>query len=100
MAKFFVGQRVRIVRTGFHPELLGREARIIEPFKECRSLAFGSWSGWPLDLKTSDGKDIVAHEDALEPILPSGHTAGTECFQELMGRLNTEKVERVEEAAA
>ncbi|MCL6710495.1 hypothetical protein M8R20_46235 [Pseudomonas sp. R2.Fl] len=36
----------------------------------------------------------------LEPILPSGHRASTESFQELMDRLNTEKVERVEEVGA
>jgi len=100
MATYFVGQRVRIVLIWSHPELLGREGRITGPFEECWSPFYGIWHGWPLDIRTSNGDQVVAEEEALEPILPSGHTAGTESFQELMDRLNTQRVEKVEEVGA
>lgn len=101
MAKFFVGQRVRLVRackpsnsglTGrireIHPEVVGEGGVAINCRCDWDDGTSDAWGHWG------------THTSRLEPILPSGHRAGTESFQELMDRLNTEKVERVEEVGA
>jgi len=90
MAKFFLGQRVRIVRAA-HIENVGKCGRITKLFvMRRRSAAMVDMTG-PGDW---------SYTDDLEPILPSGHTASTESFQELMDRLNTQRVEKVEEVGA
>lgn len=91
MAKFFVGQRVRIVRT-LHPLLKpGLEAAILEigDFKgaypegrilpgECKLEIFG--------FKAPSGY-WVASFNQLEPILPEGSAPSEFTFQQLMDSL-------------
>lgn len=112
MAKFFVGQRVRILRSFSWPELAGSEGCVVGLGDV---ITAGPWAGvqgitvapdcWgtsraPHTSSLSGATHFCPLPDQLEPILPSGHHAATESFQELMDRLNTEKVERVEEVGA
>lgn len=92
MAKFFLGQRVRLVKARY-PENQGLEGRIVALFP----------GEYPIDCQLDFGRPVRGHgthTSKLEPILPSGHTASTESFQELMDRLNTQRVEKVEEVGA
>lgn len=111
MAKFFVGQLVRIVRVyqAANHHLLGAHGRISEVV-EFVDVPQGEETAYGLDIcpitREPDDQEFglcwvngfVAHQ--LEPILPSGHTASTESFQELMDRLNTQRVDKVEEVGA
>ncbi|MGN6223679.1 hypothetical protein [Pseudoxanthomonas sp.] len=111
MTKYFVGQRVRIVRIyqAMNAHLLGAQGRIAE-IAELKNGVPGEEIAYGLDIlpieweeDPEDGFLIWAigfGPEQLEPILPSGRRAGTESFQELMDRLNTEKVEGVEEVGA
>ena len=102
MAKFFVGQRVRIVRAEFAFHLIGTESVVLGVNESFLSKHDGIFRhGYVrLDMRDGDGARFFALPENLEPILPSGHTAGTESFQELMDRLNTQRVEKVEEVGA
>lgn len=73
MTTFYVGQRVRIVRATLNPHLLGTEARIVGPYRKGKNSTLPAWSGWPLDVRGSSGKRIVATEDCIEPILYDGN---------------------------
>lgn len=112
MGKFFVGQRVRILRSVSWPELAGHEGRVVGLGDV---IAVGPWAGtkgitvapdcWgayraPYASSLTGANSFCPRPEQLEPILPSGHTAGTESFQELMDRLNTRRVEKVEEVGA
>jgi hypothetical protein len=72
VSKFFVGQRVRVVRNvGFpHPlfdQLIGREGVVCDLSRQ------GS-GGHHIGLRGFG--DLIFHPDELEPILPDGHRAG------------------------
>jgi len=98
MATFFVGQRVRLVNVAAfeHGELFeGFETRILSYASD-----LGRDGYWHVDDAGKWPAGLSVHEAHLEPILPSGHTAGTESFQELMDRLNTQRVEKAEEVGA
>lgn len=92
MAKFFVGQRVRIVgcansQMSHH---VGKEGRLL-----ARSVRhIGSWY---VDTAAVawNGKKCSWGENHLEPILPDGHRAGEEGRCELLDDL----LERQREAA-
>lgn len=73
MAKFFVGQRVRIVRVQRRPEWLGAEARVttIERGWRCIDTGREFYGAVGLDL-TDGGRPVFAPTDWLEPILPEG----------------------------
>lgn len=80
MSKFFVGQRVRVVRPLRKPESLGEERRIE---------GFGFWPkserrACDCTIRLDDG--YVVAEFQLEPILPDGHRAGDLSFSELMDK--------------
>ena len=80
MAKFFVGQLVRLVKT-FHPENQGREARITEIFDECESCV----AGWPVNCRTDGAiEGFYNHTDRLEPILPEGAQPLGYSFEQMM----------------
>lgn len=109
MATYFLGQRVRIKWSLGWPELAGQGGRILGP--ENGLSVHGIWCEWRVapDCWGTDiaprpglggGERFTPNSDQLAPILPSGHTAGTESFQELMDRLNTQRVEKVEEVGA
>lgn len=80
MAKFFVGQLVRLVKV-FHPENQGREARIVAFFDECES----SVEGWPVNcIVDGANKGTANHTDRLEPILPEGAQPLGYSFEQMM----------------
>lgn len=95
MARFFVGQRVRIVGAEFAIHLIGAESVVLGLNESFLSTHDGRLRhGYVrLDIRDGDGVQFFALPENLEPILPSGHTASTESFQELMDRLNTQQVE-------
>lgn len=87
MAKFYVGQEVRIVRTANFPEMLGVDTRIVCWWDG------GAWdgrefySGWELALQTPMGCPYVARPDDIEPILDTKHEACDEDFKRDLDRL-------------
>lgn len=100
MARFHIGQQVR-VKFADEPlavPLVGAETRIVGEFLGIFDVY------WELGLTHPEGGlwrvPKACASDCLEPIQPSGHTSGTESFQELMDRLNTQRVEKVEEVGA
>lgn len=106
MARFFLGQRVRVVgleqeATAFDLDALGKEGVVNE--LDCVS-TFNKEGmvgvTLPIPAYTGKREDWCFGPHHLEPILPDGHRASTESFQELLDRLNTKKVERVEEVGA
>lgn len=82
MSKFFVGQRVRLVKT-YHPENQGLEGRIVAMFDERDS----SVPGWPINCVVDARSSGADHTDRLEPILPEGSAPGEFTFQQLMENL-------------
>lgn len=85
MSKFFVGQRVRIVRTYNYPQMRGVEARIMGFYRDAWD-GRKHYDGLELSVRTPHGAPYVALPDELEPILPEGHRAGDYSFHELMDR--------------
>jgi hypothetical protein len=87
MARFFVGQRVRLARP-VHPENAGMTGRLVALFPNRNPF---SWMGglehncevmW--DRKPSRG--YACDTAQLEPIQPSGHRASDFSFHELMDK--------------
>ncbi|MET3929542.1 hypothetical protein ABIE51_001429 [Lysobacter sp. OAE881] len=100
MSNFYVGQRVRIVRTYVYPQLLGVEAVIRTPLIRGRRNRDGfEWDGYGLSVAAGplhvENTQIIASPDQLEPILPSGHRSGEYSYTELMDRLKAGEVECV-----
>lgn len=92
MSKFFVGQRVRIVRADLSVECIGREGRVIGSPRPCSNLEIGYWEGVPTDVDgighiSPRGGPYVFKSDYLEPILPEGAVKGEFTFQQLMDEL-------------
>ena len=83
MSRFFVGQRVRVVKA-FFPENVGRETGITEIFDECESQE----PGWPVNCcLAGKSRGNANHTDRLEPILPEGAQPSEFSFAELMDNL-------------
>lgn len=81
MARFFVGQRVRVVYAPAFPEAVGRETRISGP-------AYGESADQGYDwIVVIDGEEYAARSHSLEPILPEGHRAGEDGKCELLDEL-------------
>ena len=68
MARFYVGQRVRIVKTTQHHHLLGKEANIIGLDSEARSKDGDMVRGFELDVRGPNGHNIVCHTWQIEPL--------------------------------
>ena len=89
MAKFFVGQRVRIIRVHRFPHLLGAEARVTEigvlAMMKDGALIEGCVK---LDIPAPGfpGQFVAPPPDWIEPILPEGHRAGDYSLSELLDR--------------
>lgn len=89
MAKFFVGQRVRIIRVERSPHLLGAEARVTKigvlTIMKDGALIEGCVK---LDIPAPGfpGQFVAAPPDWIEPILPDGHRAGDYSLSELLDR--------------
>lgn len=93
MAKFFVGQRVRVVRVRDHlnSHLIGLEGHISEIRKVSSRF---DWDPIGLDchpiVREFDGIGFVTigfSPDQLEPILPEGSAPSEFTFQQLMDSL-------------
>ena len=88
MAKFFVGQRVRVVKVmNFHC-LLGCEARIVS-WSEDGWDGSRWYSGWELSINTPDGISFIAEDDDIEPILDR-HEPCESKFKESLDKLLSE----------
>lgn len=92
MSKFFVGQRVRIVRAKTAIECIGREGRIIGPLCVARNRKCGIWEGFPTEVDgighiDPEGMSYVFRPEYLEPILPEGSAPSEFTFQQLMDNL-------------
>lgn len=82
MAKFFVGQRVRIVKVYKAKEALGKEATLLR-WREsgCWEASVDGYGEW------FNGLWYGFDEDQLEPILPEGAQPSEFSFTELMDNL-------------
>jgi hypothetical protein len=86
MAKFFVGQRVKIVGATISKRLIGTETRIVG-FTNCAWNGIEYYSGWETQAITDDGAKFVAMDGQLEPILPEGAQPSEFSFTEIMDNL-------------
>lgn len=73
MSRFYIGQRVRIVKSSWGYE--GKLATICGPFEPAAYNVFTGerWCGWPVDVdgigpRTPIGQTIVARENRIEPL--------------------------------
>lgn len=81
MAKFFVGQKVRLVRPD-NPKNQGREDIICEMFEEREII------GGPANCKLRNSDPLCyTHTSRLEPMLPEGAQPSEFSFTELMDNL-------------
>lgn len=83
MAKFYVGQRVRIVGVTRHPEFLGRECRVVSLGWRVEGRSAIEVDVWP-DVKPNFR---FALPWQLEPILAPGLEACDEDFKRDLDRL-------------
>jgi len=83
MAKFFVGQKVRILWSHGWPELAGQEGRIVgtgvyhprspHAGKQCWLVAPDSWGSCTAPkISSNGGNEFGAMDTQLEPIIPEG----------------------------
>lgn len=86
MGKFFVGQRVRIVAAMYSTCLIGTETRIIG-FTNNGWDGRSYYSGWVTSAINNYGRNFVAKDGQLEPILPEGAQPSEFSFTELMDNL-------------
>ena len=95
MAKFFVGQRVRVIRsvsgqTGKTGRITHRGVWNRGDRLPCGNKLADTILGWcNCFLLLDDGEKRPAHSDNLEPILPEGHKAGDFSYEELLEHLET-----------
>lgn len=92
MAKFFVGQRVRVVHSDYAPECIGFEARVVGPLEHCERSSGEEWDGYPIEVdgigtRSHQGGRLVFPPSYLEPILPEGSAPSEFTFQQLMDSL-------------
>jgi hypothetical protein len=78
MARFFVGQRVRVVNAALATEAIGREAQVTGALRSVYSTECGHYDGYPCAVDgigecRSDGRSYCFIADFLEPIQPEGH---------------------------
>lgn len=99
MSKFFVGQRVRVVRPDSGSRVrglcVGDEGVIAsrDPYVDFRVRVSGKLN--PTEVCDEPQDDFPMFQDELEPILPEGHRAGEDGKCELLDEL----LERQREAA-
>lgn len=92
MAKFFVGQRVRVVHSDYVPECIGLEARVVGPLEHCLRSSGEEWDGYPIEVdgigtRSPRGGRLVFPSSYVEPILPEGSAPSEFTFQQLMDSL-------------
>lgn len=91
MAKFFVGQRVRVVGSTSFPQLVGTECRVRKLDASAYVVAHDNHErGLVLtDILSprGTGKHVAFDDHQLEPILPEGQAPSEFSFSELMDDL-------------
>ena len=103
MAKFFVGQRVRIVYSIGWPELRGKEGHVVgrelidtgvHAGMEGYSVAPDVWGSTRAPVLGAHGcTDFCACADQLQPILPSGAAPSEYSLTELLDECRSGRVE-------
>ncbi len=99
MSKFFVGQRVRILRSNGWPEIAGSEGVIVS---RCPDKGIHGDSQWWVApdqwgshvapyLSICGAHNFGPNEDQLEPMLPEGAAPSVYTFQQLMDSLQGAK---------
>ncbi|CAL1778224.1 hypothetical protein BRC2024_HCTLARHO_CDS_0024 [Acinetobacter phage vB_AbaS_Silvergun] len=86
MANFFIGQRVRIVHAMHSTSLIGRETRIVGFVNDAWD-GRSYYSGWITSSINNYGRNFIAKDCQIEPILPEGHQPSEFSFAELMDNL-------------
>jgi hypothetical protein len=94
MAKFYVGQRVRILYSNGWPELAGQEGRIVSTARNSGIHGDSEWQvapdAWGTDIaprpSLSGGYAFGPNSSQLEPILPD-HRACDDDFKQDMDKL-------------
>lgn len=92
MSKFFVGQRVRVIKADRALECVGREARVVGDLRLASDRELGVWEGFPTEVDGIGhigprGRKYVFPPEFLEPILPEGSAPSEFTFQQLMDNL-------------
>jgi hypothetical protein len=95
MAKFYVGQRVRILYSNGWPELAGQEGRIVSAATSRGIEGKSEWQvapdAWGTDIaprrSPNGGRSFGPHSSQLEPILPDGHRACDDDFKRDLDKL-------------
>lgn len=86
MAKFFVGQRVRIIRVYEAKEALGKEATLIKWHESnCWEASVDGLGEW------NNGKWYGFDEDQLEPIIYDGAEPLGYSFEQMMSEFGVEE---------
>lgn len=91
MARFYVGQRVRIVKTYIWPELLGTEATILGGEEHVKNTVTGKeWFGYRIGPDVWGGSNIFpngnflcARGECLEPITDANDLVTWESMRDL-----------------
>lgn len=90
MAKFLIGQRVRIVwvNRAVNSGKVGLETHVVEINDRVGDWTLYGLSGSPIHMEVEDGRMVWYgwSEDQLEPIIPGGAKPSTYSFQELMDK--------------
>lgn len=79
MNRFFVGQRVRVIRARHAPWLVGMETQIVAEYVMC------GVDYWEIPGDWLFAKSVA--DEALVPISPEGHQASDQSFEQLMADL-------------
>jgi len=88
MAKFFVGQRVKIIWSKYYPQYIGKQTRITSGLYEATNTYTGKkYFCYTVDIDPGFGPT----PEQLEPILPGGHKPSEYSYEQLMDSLK-EKV--------
>ncbi len=73
MARFFVGQRVRVIGADKSKFLIGLETFVTGPLCIGTGVNQRDYEGYPTSLINVYGRFFIARPEQLEPILDSGH---------------------------
>lgn len=89
MARFYVGQRVRIIKCEKYHQFLNAETHIVALHSEGRDKSGQQFFGIEIGIISPNNLNFVATPDQLEPILTEGHQPAEYSYTELMDRLRS-----------
>lgn len=91
MAKFFVGQRVRVIRATYYPQFIGAESvvREIDGYVRSRNSDKPVRGLVTLNIRSPDPKYafLAYPPEDIEPIIPEGAAPSIYSYQKLMDKL-------------